>query len=167
MTWFEKALRACFDIAGVAVIALMVLTVVDIITRHLGILNLRGTIEMSNGVTVLIGFLAFPFSFLIGGHLVLDTFTCKLPPFVNRTIDILWFLLAAAAFAVAAYLTWLAAFDAYQSNDLSMDLQMPMIWLWVPAAVGLTLTPPACVVAALRLFHDRHSTEPRKHPGIE
>ena len=75
MTLFEKTLRACFDIAGVAVIALMAVTVVDIVGRHLGILNLRGTIEMSNGVTVLIGFLAFPFSFLVGGHLILDTFT--------------------------------------------------------------------------------------------
>src|SRR5436305_287627 len=167
MTLFEKTLRACFDIAGVAVIALMAVTVVDIVGRHLGILNLRGTIEMSNGVTVLIGFLAFPFSFLVGGHLILDTFTNWLPSRVSCMIDILWFLLAAAAFSVTAYLTWFAAIDAYESNELSMDLQMPMILLWVPAAAGLTLTPAACVIAAVRLFRSRNSTEHRSHLEIE
>jgi TRAP-type C4-dicarboxylate transport system permease small subunit len=167
MAAFQKLLRICFDIAGVAVLALMTLTVVDIVGRHLGILNLRGTIEMSNSVTVLIGFLAFPFSFLVGGHLVLDTFTSKLPSRINRGIDMLWFVLAAAAFSVAGYLTWLAAIDAYETNELSMDLQLPMIVLWIPAAVGLTLTPPACVIAATRLFRDQTTTEQHSQFGIE
>src|ERR1043165_8918996 len=89
-------------IAGAALTALMVITVVDIAGRHLGILNMRGTIEISTGVTVLIGFLAFPYSFLIGGHLVLDTATSQLPPHVNRLIDCVWLIVAAIAFAVVA-----------------------------------------------------------------
>lgn len=143
-------LRWCADLAGVALLLLMTMTVADIIGRHLHLFALRGTIEVSTGVTVLIGFLAFPFSFLQGGHLVLDTFTTALPARYNRFIDIVWFVVATIAFAVMAFLTWRTALDVYDANEISMDLQMPMIWLWVPAAIGVTLSPVACILAACK-----------------
>ena len=145
--WF---LQGCADLAGLALLLLMAMTVIDIVGRHLHLVALRGTIELSTGVTVLIGFLAFPVSFLQGGHLVLDTFTAGLPRRITRAIDILWYGVAVIAFAIMAVLTWQAAIEAYADNDISMDLQIPMVWLWIPAAVGTTLSPLACIAAAVR-----------------
>lgn len=144
----------CADLAGVALLLLMTMTVADIIGRHLHLFALRGTIELSTGVTVLIGFLAFPFSFLQGGHLVLDTFTTALPARYTRFIDIMWYVVATIAFTVMAFLTWRAALDVYDANEISMDLQMPMVWLWVPAAIGITLSPIACILAAYKKARD-------------
>lgn len=146
----HRFLQGCADLAGIALLLLMAMTVVDIVGRHLHLIALRGTVELSTGVTVLIGFLAFPFSFLQGGHLVLDTFTAGLPRRMTRAIDTLWYGVAVIAFATMAVLTWQAAMEAYADNDLSMDLQIPMLWLWIPAAVGTTLSPFGCIVAAFR-----------------
>jgi len=160
--YLSPFLLFCADLAGFALIVLMAMTVADIVGRHLHLFSLRGTIELSTGVTVLIGFLAFPHSFLQGGHLVLDTFTSWLPVRVTRHIDIFWYAVAIVMFAVVAYLMWLAAKDAYESNDISMDLQMPMVNLWVPAAIGMTLSPIACAFAVWRRM--RHGDEsPRGH----
>jgi TRAP-type C4-dicarboxylate transport system permease small subunit len=153
--FINASLVLCADIAGLALLALMSMTVLDIVGRNLHLYSLRGTIELSTGVTVLIGFLAFPYSFLRGGHLVLDTFTASLPNWITRSIDVFWCGFAAVAFGIVAYLMWLSVLDVYRSNDISMDLQMPMVWLWIPAAAGMTLSPIACVVAAWRLQRDR------------
>jgi TRAP-type C4-dicarboxylate transport system permease small subunit len=150
LAWLFGA-GAC--IAGAALTVLMAITIIDIAGRHLGILNLRGTIEISTAVTVLIGFLAFPYSFLIGGHLVLDTATAHLSPRVNRVIDCVWLLVAAIAFSVVAGYMWLGAADAYDANELSTDLQMPMVVLWVPAAVGMSVSPLACLLALYRKIY--------------
>ncbi len=146
----DRLLLSCADIAGFVLFLLMTMTVADIVGRHLHMFSLRGTIELSTGVTVLIGFLAFPYSFLQGGHLVIDTFTGRLPKRVTGLIDAVWYAFAIAAFAGVAYFMWLAVADVYRSNDISMDLQMPMTYLWVPAAIGTTLSPIACAHALWR-----------------
>ncbi len=158
-------LKRCADLAGIALLLLMIMTVADIIGRHLHLFALRGTIELSTGVTVLIGFLAFPFSFLQGGHLVLDTFTAALPARINRFIDILWYLVATIAFTVMAILTWRAVSDVCGANETSMDLQMPMVWLWVPAAIGITLSPVACVLVAYKRTRE-NINEPKRHAPL-
>jgi TRAP-type C4-dicarboxylate transport system permease small subunit len=140
-------LQACADLAGVALIALMTMTVADIVGRHFHVFALRGIIELSTGVTVLIGFLAFPFSFLQGGHIVLDTFTGSLPARVTKCIDVFWYIIATIIFVVLAVLTWRALIDVYEANETSMDLQIPMVWLWIPAAIGISLSPIACILA--------------------
>ncbi len=149
----DRFLQFCADLAGFVLFLLMTLTVADIVGRHLHVFSLRGTIELSTGVTVLIGFLAFPYSFLQGGHLVLDTFTGRLPKRVTASIDAFWYAFAVGAFAAVAWFMWLAVEDVYQSNEISMDLQMPMTFLWVPAAMGMTLSPLACAYALWRRLH--------------
>ena len=159
----DRFLLLCADLAGFVLFLLMIMTVADIVGRQLHVFALRGTIELSTGVTVLIGFLAFPYSFLQGGHLVLDTFTGRLPKRVTGLIDAFWYAFAIGAFAAVAWFMWLAVEDVYESNDISMDLQMPMTYLWVPAAIGMTLSPIACAYALWR----RLRADPSKPGGAQ
>jgi TRAP-type C4-dicarboxylate transport system permease small subunit len=86
----ERLLRHCFDLAGVTLVVLMLVTVVDIAARHLGLFTVRGIIEISTMAVVMIGFLALPYSFVLGGHIVVDLATLYFPPNVNRAIDKAW-----------------------------------------------------------------------------
>ncbi len=162
-TGTERLLTWCADIAGVALLALMCITVADVGGRQLRWFTIQGTFEISIASTVLIGFLAFPFSFLSGGHLVLDLFTHNLPARVTRAIDNVWYCVFALAFAGVAWSMWVATATAYRTNEVTLDLQLPTFWLWIPASLGFTLVPVACWLALRR----RHRRPDRSPHGFE
>ena len=146
----ERLLRYCFDLAGITLVVLMLVTVVDIAARHLGLFTVRGIIEISTLAVVMIGFLALPYSFVLGGHIVVDLATLYLPSNVNRTIDKAWIIFAGFCLFFMAILMWQATFRAYHTNDISLDLQLPLVWFWAAASVGMTLAPLACLLALRR-----------------
>jgi TRAP-type C4-dicarboxylate transport system permease small subunit len=146
----ERLLRYCFDLAGITLVVLMLVTVVDIAARHLGIFTVRGIIEISTMAVVMIGFLALPYSFVLGGHIVVDLATLYLPSHVNRAIDKAWTIFAGLCLVFLAILMWQATFRAYHTNDISLDLQLPLVWFWAAASVGMTLAPVACLLALRR-----------------
>ncbi len=146
----NRLLRWCHDIAGIALVFLMTITVLDIVARNFGLFSLRGTVELSTMAVVLIGFLALPYSFRLGGHIIVDLATMRLAPRTNARIDALWLVIAAVLLACVAYLMWGATAKSYRSNDLSLDLQLPMLVFWLPASVGMSLAPIGCLWAAVR-----------------
>ena len=150
----SRVLRWCHDVAGIALVFLMAITVLDIVARNLGLFSLRGTVELSTMAVVLIGFLALPYSFRLGGHIIVDLATLRLGARVNARIDALWLVIAAVLLAGAAYLMWGATMKSYRSNDLSLDLQLPMLVFWLPASVGMSLAPIGCLWAAFRRFKE-------------
>lgn len=135
------------DLAGVALVVLMAATVVDIVTRQLGLLNIRGIVEISTFAIMLIGFMALAGSFAAEAHIVVDLATQWLPRRFNRAIDALWASVAGGCLAYVAFRMWVAALEVRRGSDLSLDLQLPMIVFWLPAAIGVSLAPLACLVA--------------------
>ena len=146
----ERLYRLCYDLAGAALVFLMAVTVVDVIGRNLGLFTVRGIIEISTMAVVLIGFLALPFSLIVGGHIVVDLATLRLAVRTNRRIDAFWLSVAAMCLGFVAWLMWFAAAKAWRENALSLDLQLPMTMFWIPATIGMTLAPIACLIAAWR-----------------
>lgn len=151
----SRILRWCHDIAGIALVFLMAITVLDIVARNLGLFSLRGTVELSTMAVVLIGFLALPYSFRLGGHIVVDLATTRVKARTNARIDALWLVLAAVLLAGVAWLMWGATLKSYRSNDLSLDLQLPMLVFWLPASVGMSLAPIGCIWAAIRRLKEK------------
>ena len=45
---------------------------------------------------------------------------------------------------------WRATARAYQSNEISLDLELPMVWLWVLASLGLTFSVFVCLLMAFQ-----------------
>ena len=146
----ERLYRVCYDLAGAALVFLMAVTVIDVAGRNLGLFTVRGIIEISTMAVVLIGFLALPFSLIVGGHIVVDLATLRLSTRTNRCIDAFWLAVAALCLGFVAWLMWFAAAKAWRENALSLDLQLPMAIFWIPAAIGMTLAPIACLIAAHR-----------------
>ncbi|MSQ73415.1 MAG: TRAP transporter small permease [Betaproteobacteria bacterium] len=140
----------CHDLAGVSLVILISITAIDIVGRNAGLFSVRGVIEISTMAVVLIGFLALPHSFIVGGHIVVDLATLHVPERINNRIDAFWLVVAAICLAFVAWLMWGAAFKAWKEDALSLDLQAPMAIFWFPAAIGMTLAPVACLMAAFR-----------------
>lgn len=154
----ERLFRWCHDLAGASLVFLMTVTVADIIARNLGLFTVRGVVELSTMAVVLIGFLALAYSFKLGGHIVVDLATMRLSARVNRRIDAFWLRVAGLCLGFVAVLMWNATFKSYRANDLSLDLQLPMVVFWLPASIGMTLAPIACFFAGRKL--SATNTEP-------
>lgn len=149
-TFWEKIFGWLADVAGIALVVLMCITSIDVVARNAGLFSIRGAVELSTVAIVLIGFLALPYSILAGGHIVVDLVTHKLPKSINDRIDGLWMLMAAVCFGFMSAFMWKATRTAFENNDLTMDLQLPIGWLWILAAIGMTLATVACLVVAKR-----------------
>jgi TRAP-type C4-dicarboxylate transport system permease small subunit len=147
---FERAVQACADVAGVTLVFLMLLTIVDIVARRAGFFSVRGIVEISTMAVVLIAFLALPNSFILGGHIVVDLATTKLSERANRRIDAVWLGVAAGLLAFVAYEMWAATLKNYQRGAISPDLEIPMVTFWLPATIGISLAPIACFIAMYR-----------------
>ncbi|MFN0304454.1 MAG: TRAP transporter small permease [Burkholderiales bacterium] len=152
MTAMTRIFRWCYDLAGISLVFLMAITVTDIAARNLGLFSMRGIVELSTMAVVLIGFLALPYSFHLGGHIIVDLATMRLGKPTNRRIDAFWLVAAAVCLGFVAYLMWGATAKAYRTNDLSLDLQLPMVVFWLPASLGMTLAPIACVWTAVSML---------------
>ncbi|MBY3557349.1 TRAP transporter small permease [Rhizobium laguerreae] len=127
---------------------LLSVTVVDIVARRVGLFNVRGVVEISTMAVVLVGFLGLSHSFLLGGHIVVDLATKWLPRRANDRIDAIAMLVAAVCLTIVVVFMWRATARSYFDNAISLDLQIPMFAFWLPATIGMSLAPVACVVSA-------------------
>ena len=156
---YARAVRAFADLAGAALVILMLITILDIVARRAGFFSVRGIVEISTMAVVLIGFLALPNSFLLGGHIVVDLATSRLPERVNRRIDAGWLGVAACLLAFVAYRMWVATLKNYHEGAVSLDLQAPMVAFWLPATIGISLAPMACLIAMYRNWNSMPGSE--------
>ena len=150
-TIFAKWSQICADIAGATLVFLMLVTVFDIVVRRTGLLSVQGIVEISTIAVVLIGFLALANSFLLGGHIVIDLATAWLEPRTNRALDVTWLIVYSICLAFVSVMMWRATWKIFQDDLVSLDLQLPMVWFWIPASIGMSLASIGCLVAALNL----------------
>ena len=140
------------DLASLSLLALMSLTVIDVVGRWIGILHLRGVIELSNMTLVFLAFLALPQSFIQGGHLLIEIATRSLPPRVNQLLDAFWLVFTTLFLGFITWCTGKMGFDLHEMGEVSLDLEMPLIIFWIPATFGLALSTVAALWMAIKTF---------------
>ncbi len=145
---FHRIYGILADVAGVALVFLMAVTVFDIVTRHLHVANMRGAIEISTLAVIMIGALALPVSFIQGGHIVIDLATQALPERVKNRFDAFWLVVMGLGLAYFAVKMWGATVASWRAGDYSLDLHLPVVYFWIPASIGLSVAPFAALAAA-------------------
>lgn len=133
-------------IAGVALVAMLFVTVADIVLRGVGT-PLAGAYEVIGWFAAISVAGALGYTQAHKGHVAIDLLIVRLPERVRRAIDALMLLAAAALFAVAAWHLALYAYDLHLTGSMSQTLRAPVYpWVYLTAAgVG---------VLALVLVHD-------------
>ncbi len=150
----ERALeRACPWMAvagGMVKLAVTAASVASIISRSVFGAPLVGDFELTERGTAIAVFAMLPYCHLRGGNVVVDMFVGMFAPAVRRFLAVLCDVLFAV---VAGLMTWrlaLGGVNQYQFNDMSMMLQIPTWWMFVPIVVSMALLTLVCAARAAR-----------------
>jgi TRAP-type transport system small permease protein len=92
-------------LAGLALLAMMLLAFVDVSARKLN-MPLPGGVELTELLMVVLIFCGLPLVSLRGEHVTFDFFDRYLPPAVKTVVLCITQILAACAFAALAYFMW-------------------------------------------------------------
>jgi TRAP-type C4-dicarboxylate transport system permease small subunit len=150
----ERALeRACTWLAvagGMVMLAFTAASVASILSRSVFGSPLVGDFELTERGTAIAVFAMLPYCHLRGGNVVVDMFVGMFAPAVRSFLAVLCDVLFAI---VAGLMTWrlaLGGINQYQFNDMSMMLQIPTWWMFVPIVVSMALLTLVCVARAAR-----------------
>ncbi|MBV8166340.1 MAG: TRAP transporter small permease [Alphaproteobacteria bacterium] len=136
MTWRARIAGGCGGAAALCLVAMMLLTVADVVLRATANAPIRGVYELVELLLAGTFFLALPAVFLRDDHIVVNSIDEWLPravPALKRIAAVL----AAGFLAVMAWQGWIAAADTLVFNDVTADLSIPRIWHWTALLVGI------------------------------
>jgi TRAP-type C4-dicarboxylate transport system permease small subunit len=148
--WRHLTARACGAVAAVFLLAMMLLTVADVVLRAALNTPIRGVYELIELLLAGTFFLALPAVFLRDDHIVvnlIDDLAPRWVPALKRLASVL----AVMVLAVLAWQGLLAAADSLLFNDVTADLGLPRVWHWTAVLVGLV----ASGLAALAMVRSR------------
>jgi TRAP-type C4-dicarboxylate transport system permease small subunit len=101
---FSKLDFAFAIIAGLALLYMMSITVLDIVGRSLGLFTVGSGVEQTELMMVTLGFLGLARCLKVEGNIVVDVATAHLPKSVNARIDGFWLVVTALVLALLAWL---------------------------------------------------------------
>mgnify|MGYP003645978479 FL=1 len=127
---------------------MMLINVVDVGLRVSVNEPIFGTYEIVEFLLAAVAFLAIPEAFLRDQHITIELIDQVLPP---RVIDALRAFGTLCALVFVTLMVWhmvQPALDYIEFNEITMDLQLPLIWKAVLIMTGVG----AAVLTALVLF---------------
>jgi TRAP-type C4-dicarboxylate transport system permease small subunit len=133
-------------VAGISLVFLIVLTIVDVILRGFG-KPIVGTYELVAFSGALAIGLSMPRTALLRGHIYVDFLIAKFPRTVRDLFNITTRGLVFAIFALAGWNLLKFAWDLQKSGEVSLTLQMP----FYPVAYGIGI---CCFVQCLVVICD-------------
>lgn len=164
MRLFERAVQLLRVLAMAALVAMMLVTIVDVTMRNTVNELVLGGVELVQLALVAAVFFALPETFLRDEQISIDVIDRALTP---RGVQTLRAAAAALTLAFLVLLAWRmvpAALDTLVIGDLTSDLGIPFIWYWLPLVIGAVtavLTQGVIVVRELaRLRAEPRSSAP-------
>jgi TRAP-type C4-dicarboxylate transport system permease small subunit len=138
--------RGLSAIAGIALAAIMLLTVADVLLRIFG-RPIVGTYELvAVGGAVAIG-LSLPLTSWVRGHIYVDSFVQKLPRVPRTVLTILTRLLVLGLFAVIGWNLVRYALALRAAGEVTPTLRVP----FYPVVIGVAVS---CLVECLVMIAD-------------
>ena len=125
--------RLCGLVASLALVAMMLLTVADVVQRSLFNVPIRGTLEIVELLLAFTFFLALPAVFLREENITVDVTGPRLRPLLKRIAEIV----ALALIAVLAWQGFRRALDPVTAMDVTPDLSLSRLYYWIPVLAGL------------------------------
>jgi len=120
----------------VFLVAMMLLTVADVVLRAVSNRPIRGMFEIVELLLACTFFVALPAVFLRDEHLVVDV----VDPLAPRWVPRLRRFAEVVAIPVLALMAWegfKAARETLVFNDVTSDLAIHRLWYWIPVLIGL------------------------------
>jgi TRAP-type C4-dicarboxylate transport system permease small subunit len=147
--WRRRIAAACGAAAGVFLVAMMLLTVADVVLRATTNRPIRGMFELVELLLACTFFVALPAVFLRDENLVVDVIDTQRPrwvPWLRRLAE----LVAIPVLVLMAWEGWKAAAETLVFHDVTSDLSIHRILYWAPVIFGLVGAAAAAVVMIFR-----------------
>jgi TRAP-type C4-dicarboxylate transport system permease small subunit len=138
---------------GLIFVGLIIMSLVSIVGRKLGFGSVNGDIELMQAGTAIAATAFLPYCTLLGEHIKVEFFTENLHAPLKRYLDGIAELLFAGMATVLAWRTALSAIDAYEAQEVTTLVSLP---LWIPTALlvpGVTLMIFAAFYRSCVFFH--------------
>jgi len=146
---FEQAVeRACVWLAiagGLVMLAFTAVSVASIVSRTLFGSPLLGDYELTERGTAIAVFAMLPYCHLRGGNVSVDMFILMFPPAMRRALALISDVLFAIVAALLAWRLTLGGINQYEYRDMSMMLEIPTWWVFVPIVLSMLLLTIVCI----------------------
>lgn len=124
-------------LSGVILVGLIGLTFADVVLRYVFAAPILGTKDLLEMGMVTVVALAFPFTWRIAGHIVVDLFPEYGIAALDRGRDVAVRAIGGAIFALLAWQAWLRADDAALFNEATNMIALPFRpFFWVLAGTA-------------------------------
>jgi TRAP-type C4-dicarboxylate transport system permease small subunit len=157
----ERLQRAQLRLASVALIALMLVTVVDVFLRYVFNAPIRGSYDIVECMLLIFVFHGMAAAFFGRRNIVIDI----IDSFVARgAVRFLIGLADTLSVVVLLLIFWAMinpAVQVYQYGDVKLDSKIPVYWMWIAALLGLTGT----ILAAITVLFARRTVAKSEHIG--
>ncbi len=152
-TALKRLVQACALLAGLGVLAMMLITCLDVIMRRLGS-PIHGAYDMVRLASVVAIACALPYTTAVKGHVAIEFFFQKLGRRGRILVDSLARLAGIGLFAILAWQVFIYGQRLRLTNEMMPTLGVPMFWM--PYLISL-----CCALVALVILHNL------MHPGKE
>lgn len=149
----QTLVRTCTWLAiagGLVMLAFTAISVASIVSRVVFGSPLLGDFELTERGTAIAVFAMLPYTHLRGGHVAVDMFVVMFPAAFRRVSAVAIELVFAF---VAALMTWrlaLGGYNQYEFHDMSMMLEIPTWWMFVPIVFSMAVFTLVCLARAAR-----------------
>lgn len=151
-------------VAGVVLVALMLLTTADVAGRYFFNAPLNGVFDLTHFAVSIMTFLGLSYCGYQGGHVVIELLYEKLPFVARGVLNRVINLVGCVLFGVIAWRTAVQSIDVRDMGEASQLMEIPLFPLYWLVAFGCALF---AAVMALRIFipepdsHQPESNQPK------
>lgn len=151
---FHKAAGLFGLVAAVFLVAMMLLTTIDVVFREVFSITIVGTFEIVTLFLIAMVFLAFPAVILRDDNVVVDILDAVTVAGTRRFLWLFGLVLTFAFLAVLAYKLIEPITDSIAFNDVTSSLALPKYIFRIPMLVGIASAAiAACFVIAWGILH--------------
>lgn len=146
----DLAAKVFATLAAIALAAMMLLTVADVVLRAGFGYPVHGTFELIELGLACAVFFGLPAVFLKDQHLVVDVVDHLGTPRLVHLLDLLAGFVSLAVLGVMLWQMLILARDMNEFGDVTSDLSIPRIYYWIPVLVGVGASALATAVFIAR-----------------
>ena len=145
-------------VSAVALLALMMVTVVDVFMRYVFNRPLRGSFDAVEGLLLLFVFNSLAAAFFTRRHIIIDLIDSFVPRGLSEALIRIADVLSVGVLALLVWAMLVPAAQSYAYGELKQDLGLPIFVLWTVAILSLAGTILcAASIALSRPISEGHS----------
>ncbi|MEM5472463.1 TRAP transporter small permease subunit [Hoeflea sp. AS60] len=123
---FKWLRRGIVFVGGVMLLVMMAMTIVDVIGRYVFNSPLSGAGELTEILLVSVIFMGLPAVTLEKGHVTVDLFTARMPPWIERWRIQVIGLLSTVILSLIGWQLWVHAGQIGAYGDVTTTLRIPI-----------------------------------------